>query len=99
MEPDFIELIRRLKLQTDSQALYQEIISLGKISPLKKQWTFQDKDIVNGCQSLLYVRCMNQDGKLFFEFFSDAIFSSGLAALLVSFYNGKTLKEFLTSPP
>jgi cysteine desulfuration protein SufE len=99
MNHDFLDVFSKLKSLSSPELIYQEIINLGKSSPYKNQWDFLDSDKVLGCQSLMYVRFIPNGDKVLFEFFSDALISQGLAALLVLFYNGMTFKEFLTTPP
>ena len=99
MENNPLSFITELKSLTSSDAIYQKIIEIGKLSPYKKSWEFSENERVLGCQSLLYVKLEVLDGKCHFCFYSDAIISAGLAALLIHFYEGKTPKEVLTTPP
>jgi cysteine desulfuration protein SufE len=99
MDLNFKNFIDRLKELTSSDSIYQEIISLGKTSRFKTEWDFHDSDKVIGCQSLMYVRLKIESDTVYFEFYSDAIISQGLAALLVHFYSGMTLKQFIMTPP
>jgi cysteine desulfuration protein SufE len=99
MDSTFNAFLEDLKKSESNEAIYQKIILLGKTSPFKKIWAFSEDDRVTGCQSLLYVRCFCVNGLLSFEFHSDALISQGLAALLIHFYNGVTLKQMLSSPP
>jgi len=96
---DTIPSIEDLIKTHSPEELYEALISLGKNSPYKKKWDFQDSQQIMGCQSLMYVKFEKINEKLFFEFFSDAIISQGLAALLIHFYQGKTAKEILLTPP
>lgn len=94
--PSFIV---ELKKCPDSESLYQAIITLGKTSPYRKIWDFKEDEKVHGCQSLMYVRITKDSNRFYFDFYSDALISQGLAALLIHFYHGKTAKEILTTPP
>lgn len=99
MDSFFRNLIDELKSCPNPESLYQKIISIGKSSPLVSKWDFNESERVLGCQSTLYVKSHLAEGKIFFNFFSDAIISQGLAALLVHFYQGQTPKLILTTPP
>lgn len=99
MENNTLSFITELKSLTTPDAIYQKIIEIGKTSPYKKPWDFSENDRVIGCQSLLYVKLEVLGGRCHFSFYSDAIISLGLAALLIHFYEGKTAKEVLTTPP
>lgn len=99
MENNTLSFIHDLKILSSPEEIYQKIIEIGKTSPYKKIWNFSEQDRVLGCQSLLYVKLEVIDGQCHFSFHSDAIISLGLAALLIHFYQGRTPKEILTTPP
>lgn len=99
MDSGTFPFLDELKKADSNELIYQKIISFGKTSPYKKTWDFTENDRVIGCQSLLYVRCRYESGLLYYDFSSDALISQGLAALLVHFYNGRSLKEVLSTPP
>lgn len=99
MDSQFLDLLQQLKSSPSSQDIYQKLIILGKSSPYKQIWEFDEKDKVNGCQSLLYVKGFIENGKIQFRFYSDALISQGLAALLIHYYTDSEPKIILTSPP
>jgi cysteine desulfuration protein SufE len=55
--------------------------------------------IVNGCQSIVYLRSFLHDGHLFFQAESEALISSGLAYLLIAVYNGELPEVILKCLP
>ena len=57
-----------------------------------------DENIVQGCQSVMYLRSHMKDGKVFFEVSSEALISAGLAALLVFVYSGEPPEAILKIP-
>lgn len=83
----------------DEEAKYGKIIELGK--NLRKLHTdLQIKEnLVDGCQSQLYLHTELRDDKLFFEADSDALISAGLAYLLITVYSGETPETVLKCPP
>ena len=99
MDSQFLDLLQQLKSSSSSQDIYQKIILLGKSSPYKQEWNFQENDKVSGCQSLLYIKGFIENGRIQFRFFSDALISQGLAALLVHYYTDSEPKFILTTPP
>jgi cysteine desulfuration protein SufE len=80
-------------------AKYQKIIELGRaLPPLDEQYKVPE-NLVKGCQSLMYMKATKQDGHVYFEAQSDALISSGLAAILIKVYSGETPEAILKCPP
>lgn len=99
MDPMFLTVLDDLKKVNSSDEIYQKIISLGRTSPYKETWEFNEKEKVTGCQSLMYLKTELKDGKINFKFYSDALISQGLASLLIHFYTNSDPKFILTTPP
>ena len=57
------------------------------------------ENVVPGCQSVMYLRSYMEGGAVFFEAESEALISSGLAALLVCVYSGELPEAILKCPP
>lgn len=78
---------------------YSALIEMGrKLPPLSPDYKIPENR-VSGCQSLLYLRSRIENGKIFFEAASDALISAGLAALLLSVYNGEPPETLLRHTP
>jgi len=78
---------------------YQKIIELGrKQLPLQASEKIPE-NIVKGCQSIMYLTSQLVDGKVIFAAESDALISSGLAAILIKVYSGETPEVILKCPP
>jgi cysteine desulfuration protein SufE len=93
------EKLKKKFLSLSVEERYHALISLGRELPsLSKEHKIQE-NIVRGCQSALYLRSYTREGKIFFEASSDALISAGLAALLISIYNGETPETVLKNPP
>jgi len=75
---------------------YSYIIALGKeLAPMKSK---EEKFLVKGCQSQVWL-IPNFNGKtVHFTGDSDALISKGLLALLLSLFNNKTPQEILNTP-
>ena len=78
---------------------YLKIMELGKQLPKLDPIYKIEANIVNGCQSTMYLRTYSENGKLFFQVDSDALISLGLAALLVFIYSEETPETILKCPP
>ncbi len=81
------------------ESKYKKIIELGKLQkPLDPQFKIPE-NLVQGCQSIMYLHSFLEDDLMHFEIESDAIISSGLAILLISVYDGETPQTILQCPP
>ena len=88
-----------LSLFDDWMERYEFIIGLGrKLPPFPDAWT-DDAHRVPGCQSRVWMEAAPRDGKLFFAGLSDAAIVSGLIALLLRVYSGRTPREILDTDP
>jgi len=56
-------------------------------------------NLVEGCQSQMYVDIFFEEGKFYFTAYSEALISKGLAALLYLVYNGEPAENILKHPP
>ena len=78
---------------------YQHIIDLGrKLPPFPTEW-MDDAHRVPGCQSKVWMETTMRDGDLFFAGASDAAIVSGLVALLLRVYSGRSPAEILATDP
>lgn len=88
-----------LSLFDDWMDRYQYIIDMGrKLPPFPDEWA-DDAHRVPGCQSRVWMEVNGRDGKLFFAGLSDAAIVSGLVALLLRVYSGRTPQEILGTDP
>ena len=54
-----------------------------------------DTNLIDGCQSRVWVQCDYEDGKLVFTADSDALIVKGIIALLIQVLSGHTPTEIL----
>ena len=78
---------------------YQHIIDLGRKLPAFPPEWMDDAHRVQGCQSKVWMQSTVQDGDLFFAGASDAAIVSGLVALLLRVYSGRSPAEILATDP
>lgn len=97
---DAIEAIRdELDVFDDWMDRYQFIIELGrKLPPFPADWQ-NDAHRVPGCQSQVWMEAGVQGGRLMLAGASDAAIVSGLVALLLRVYSGRTPAEVLATDP
>lgn len=88
-----------LDLFDDWMDRYQFIIELGrKLPPFPDSWA-DDSHRVPGCQSRVWMEAVHRDAKLYFAGISDAAIVSGLIALLLRVYSGRSPDEILATDP
>jgi cysteine desulfuration protein SufE len=78
---------------------YQFIIELGRKLPLFPDEWADDAHRVPGCQSRVWMEAQLRDGKLLLAGASDAAIVSGLVALLLRVYSGRSPAEILATDP
>tara|TARA_Y100000389_G_C17470818_1_gene530566 strand:+ start:5192 stop:5608 length:417 start_codon:yes stop_codon:yes gene_type:complete len=78
---------------------YQYIIDMGRRLPNFPDSYRIDKNLIPGCQSQVWFVAQEEGGRLHFQAISDAAIVSGLIALLLRLYNGRTPKDILDTPP
>ncbi len=78
---------------------YGHIIDLGrKLPPFPEDWA-DDAHRVPGCQSRVWMQATQREGRLYFAGASDAAIVSGLVALLLRVYSGRTAGEIAATSP
>ena len=88
-----------LDLFDDWMDRYGFIIDLGrKLPPFPQEWQ-DDAHRVPGCQSKVWMEAVVRDGRIFLAGASDAAIVSGLVALLLRVYSGRTPAEVLQTSP
>ncbi|GAB6966480.1 SufE family protein [Komagataeibacter kakiaceti JCM 25156] len=93
------EIGDELALFDDWMQRYQYIIELGrKLPPFPPQWQ-DDAHRVPGCQSQVWMEAQPKDGVLYLAGASDAAIVSGLVALLLRVYSGRSREEILATDP
>lgn len=78
---------------------YGYIIELGrKLPPFPEAWA-DDAHRVPGCQSRVWMEAVMRDGRLYFAGASDAAIVSGLVALLLRVYSGRSPDDIAATDP
>lgn len=94
-----IETIRDdLALFDDWMDRYEFIIELGrKLPPFPAEWQ-DEAHRVRGCQSQVWLAAAEQEHKIWLAGASDAAIVSGLVALVLRVYSGRSRAEILATP-
>ncbi len=84
------------------ESVYKKIMELGKLLPPFPEGCMRAENLVEGCQSRLYLVskfCNQTPGTIRFHAHSDALISSGLAYLLLHVYDNEPPECLLQRPP
>ena len=78
---------------------YQLLIDLGgEQEPLPAEYK-TDNNLIEGCQSRVWLQADYVDGKVLFRAESDALIVKGIVSLLIKVYSGHTPDEILDTEP
>ena len=90
------EIIDEFTELDDWMDRYQLLIELGETQPPLPAAEKVDQNLIDGCQSRVWVQCdMTDDGRLVFTADSDALIVKGIIALLIQVISGHTPREIL----
>ena len=75
---------------------YDYLISLSDTLPAMDPALRNEKNLIGGCQSRVWVSSEMRDGKMYYSADSDAIITKGIVALLVRVMSGRSAEEVAT---
>ena len=84
------EIIETFEMFDDWLEKYQYIIDLGKQLPAMDEAHKVEENLLQGCQSQVWLIHEFRDGQLHFQANSDAAIVSGLIALVMTIYNDRS---------
>ncbi|MDR3119029.1 MAG: SufE family protein [Mediterranea sp.] len=91
------EIIEDFSVFSEWMDRYQSLIEWGnRLAPLDKK-DKTDQNLIDGCQSRVWLKADFVDGKIFFQAESDAIIVKGIIALLIKILSGHTPDEILNT--
>ena len=89
------EVIEEFAELTDWMDKYQMLIDLGnELQPLDQKYKTED-NLIDGCQSRVWLQADMKDGRLYFTAESDALIEKGIIALLIRLLSGHTPQEII----
>jgi len=91
------EIIEEFSVFDDWMDKYEYIIEFAKGLPTIDVNKKTPQNLINGCQSKVWLDAELIDGKLSFTADSDAIITKGVVALLVRIFNEQPAKDILNS--
>ena len=91
------EVIEEFSDFTDWMDKYQLLIDLGnELQPLDPKYKTED-NLIDGCQSRVWLRAEMKEGLLYFTAESDALIVKGIIALLIRVLSGHTPQEIASA--
>jgi len=97
IEEKAAELIEEFSVFDDWMDKYSYLIELGEEAQPLPEEKKTKQNLINGCQSQLWLTAEYRDGKVYFEADSDAIITKGIAQVLLRVINGETPEVILNN--
>ena len=89
------EVIEEFSQMDDWMDRYQLLIDLGEEQEPLAETEKTEQNLIDGCQSRLWLTCEEHEGRLIFRAESDALIVKGIVALLIRVLNNHTPQEIL----
>ena len=89
-------IIEEFSMFDDWLDKYDYLISLSDTLPAMDPALRNEKNLIEGCQSRVWVSSEIRDGKMYYSADSDAISTKGIVALLVRVMSGRSAEEVAT---
>ena len=91
------EVIEEFSQFDDWMDKYALLIDLGNSLPPLEEKFRTPENLIEGCQSRVWLEADYRDGRIFFKADSDAIIVKGIVALLIRVLSGHTPDEILSA--
>lgn len=89
------EIIEEFSEMDDWMDRYQLLIDMGEEQTPLPAEEKNESNLIDGCQSRVWIVCNEQNGRLHFRVESDALIVKGIIALLIRVINDHTPQEIL----
>lgn len=89
------EVIAMFEDFTDWMDKYQMLIDLGNDLDVLDDRYKTEQNLIDGCQSRVWLQCDEREGRLYFTADSDALIVKGIIALLIRVISGFRPQEIL----
>ena len=90
-------IIDDFELFDDWMQKYEYLIELGKDLPIINPEDKKDSQLIEGCQSRVWLDALNIDGKMKFKADSDAIITKGIISLLIDILDNQSPVDIVKS--
>ena len=89
------EVIEEFSLFEDWMQRYEHMIDLGKSLPIISEDHKTEDNIINGCQSKVWLHATLEENHIVFTADSDAIITKGIIAILIRVFSNQHPKTIL----
>ncbi|MBO5880785.1 MAG: SufE family protein [Paraprevotella sp.] len=89
------EIIEEFNDFDDWMDKYQLLIDLGSEQPSLPEEYKNDQNLIDGCQSRVWLQADYRDGIVYFQAESDALIVKGIVSLLVKVLNGHSPQDII----
>jgi cysteine desulfuration protein SufE len=93
------KIIEEFKQYSDWESKYKALIKKGKDLPEFPDAYYEEKYLVKGCQSQVWLYAFNEGDSMHIIGDSDAMIVKGLLALILEVYNDQKLEDILKMEP
>ncbi len=91
------EITEEFNMLEDWMEKYEYIIELGKSLPMIDDKYKTDDNLIKGCESRVWLRADEQNGKRIYSADSDAIITKGIVAILIRVLSNQNAEEIATA--
>jgi cysteine desulfuration protein SufE len=91
------EIVTEFEAYDDWMDKYNYLIELSKELPLIDPKLKVNENLINGCQSKVWLNAEYNQGIIYFSADSDAIITKGIIALLIRVMSGRTPEEIMNT--
>ena len=89
------EIVAEFEVYDDWMDKYNYLIELSRDLPLIDPKLKVKENLINGCQSKVWLNAEYNEGMIYFTADSDAIITKGIIALLIRVLSGRTPEEIM----
>jgi cysteine desulfuration protein SufE len=89
------EVIEEFSVFDDWMDKYALLIEMGNSLPPLDDKYKTESNLIEGCQSRVWLHAAFEDGKILFQGQSDAVIVNGIVSLLINVLSGHTAREIL----
>ena len=92
------EIVEEFDLFDDWMGRYEHLIEQGRSMPLIEEAYKTEAHRIHGCQSQVWIRAEERDGRVRYRGDSDAHITRGLVALLIRVLDGQPAEAIVNAP-
>ncbi|MDR3132639.1 MAG: SufE family protein [Prevotellaceae bacterium] len=91
------QLVEEFAVFSDWMDKYEHLIELGKSLPPFDEKSKVEQNLINGCQSRVWLDATFENGRVYYTADSDAIITKGIVSLLVRTLSGQPPQDILAA--